>query len=129
MIDEPSDPQKKKKRRAILVFWVMVAFYYFYVSSDYIRTEMNDDRMESYIHYVVQIAANEARTPKEIRTLLLVKADELKIPLQPQDIKVLGNGPSLKVSLAYDVDIDIPIFQYGFYSKHYEHSIAYRQPK
>jgi len=123
------DPKKKNKKLIVLLFWVMAAFYYFYVSYDYIKTEMNDDRMAAYIHYVVQIAASEARTPKEIRALLLVKADELKIPLEPQDIKVVGAGASLKVSVAYDVNIDIPIFQYGFYAKHYEHTISYKQPR
>jgi len=130
MIDTPnSDPDKKKTKRIVLGVWIVVAFYYFYVSYDYIRTEMNDDRMAAYAHYVVQLAAAEARTPKEVRALLLVKADELHIPLKPEHIKVLGSGPGLKVSLEYDVNIDVPIFQYGFYSKHYEHSVSYRQPR
>jgi hypothetical protein len=125
MIDDP----KKNTRRFMVVFWIMIAFYYFYVASDYIRTEMKDDRMAAYIHYVVQLAATEARTPKEVRSLLLAKAEELEIPLKPEQIKVQGSGPTLKVSLEYDVNIDVPIFQYGFYSKHYEHSISYRQPR
>jgi len=130
MIDAPnSDPDKKKTKRIVLGVWIVVAFYYFYVSYDYIRTEMNDDRMAAYAHYVFQLAAAEARTPKEVRALLLVKADELHIPLKPEHIKVLGSGAGLKVSLEYDVNIDVPIFQYGFYSKHYEHSVSYRQPR
>jgi hypothetical protein len=121
------DDSKKKARRLAVVVWVLVGSYYFYIAYDYIRTEMNDDRMEAYIHQVVQLAGNEARTPKEVRALLLAKADELKIPLEPEHIKVQGAGQSLKVSVEYDVNIDIPIFQYGFYSKHYEHNISYRQ--
>jgi hypothetical protein len=125
MIDDP----KKNAKRVIVVFWVMAALYYSYVAYDYIRTEMNNDRMAAYIHYVVQLAGTESRTAKEVRALLLVKAEELQIPLKPEQIKVLGSGQSLKVSLQYDVNIDVPIFQYGFYSKHYEHNIAYRQPR
>jgi hypothetical protein len=121
------DSKKNSKKRLVLVVWSLVAFYYFFISYDYIRTEMNDDRMGAYVHYVVQLAGNEARTPKEVRALLLVKADELKIPLKAEGIKVQGAGQSLKVSLEYDVNIDVPIFQYGFYSKHYEHDISYRQ--
>jgi hypothetical protein len=85
--------------------------------------------MAAYIHYVVQLAGNEARTPKEVRSLLMAKADELEIPLTPEQIKVQGSVASLKVSLEYDVNIDVPIFKYAFYSKHYEHSISYRQPR
>jgi hypothetical protein len=124
-----TDDPKKNAKRVMLVFWVMLALYYFYVSYDYIRTEMNNDRMADYIHYVVQLAGTEARTPKEVRALLLVKADELQIPLKAEQIKVLGSGQSLKVSVQYDVSIDVPLFQYGFYSKHYEHDIAYKQPR
>ena len=122
------DPRKNAKR-IVLALWAMAAIYYFYVSSDYIRTEMNDNKMAEYMHYVVQLAGTEARTPKEVKALLIVKADELQIPLKPEEIKVLGTGQNLKVSLQYDVNIDFPIFQHGFYSKHYEHDIAYRQPR
>jgi len=122
------DPKKNSKRRLVVLVWVLVAFYYFYVSWDYVRTEMNDDSMAAYAHYVVQLAGNETRTPREVRSLLLVKADELQIPLKPEQIRVQGAGQSLKVSLQYDVNIDIPIFQHGFLSKHYEHNISYTQP-
>ena len=123
------DGAKKNARRILVAVWAIVALYYFYVSYDYIRTAMNDDRMADYTHYVVQLAGNEARTPKEVRSLLLVKADELQIPLKADQISVQGTGQTLKVSLQYDVKIDVPIFQYGFYSKHYEHSVSYRQPR
>jgi hypothetical protein len=122
------DPQKNTKR-LVLLFWVLVGIYYFVVSYDYIRTEMNDEKLGNYVHYVVQLAGNEKRTPKEVRALLLVKADELKIPLEGDQIKIQGSGQTLKVSLEYDVSVDIPIFRYGFYSKHYEHNIGYRQPR
>jgi hypothetical protein len=124
-----TDDSKKNAKRVVLVVWGLVAIYYFYVSSDYIRTEMNDDRMAAYIHYVVQLAGTEARTPKEVRALLLAKADELQIPLTAEQIKVLGVGQKLKVSVEYDVNINFPVFRYGFYSKHYEHDVAYRQPR
>jgi len=129
MSDDPKSDSKKNAKLLVLLLWVMIASYYFYVSYDYIQTEMNDDSMANYAHYVVQLAGNETRTPKEVRTLLLVKADELKIPLKPEQIKVLGSGQSLKVSMQYDINIDVPIFRYGFYSKHYEHDIAYKQPR
>ena len=125
MIEDP----KKNAKRMVLMFWIMVAFYYFYISYDYIRTEMNNDKMGEYIRYVVQLAGNETRTPREVRSLLLVKADELKIPLTGDQIRIQGTGQSMRVFLQYDVMLDIPIFRYGFYQKHYEHNIGYRQPQ
>lgn len=122
------DPKKNAKRLVLLV-WVMLAFFYFYISFDYIRIEMNDDKLNDYVRSVVQLAANENRTPREIRSLLVAKAEELRIPLTGQQIKIGGSGQELKVALQYDIDVDIPIFHPGFYSKHFEHSMVYRQPR
>jgi hypothetical protein len=115
-------------KRLILVSWIFVALFYFYLSYDYIRIDMNDSNFGEYVHYVVQLAGNENRSSREIRALLLVRADELGLPLKSDSIKIQGTGQELKVSLDYDVEIDIPVFKPGFYSKHYEHSAAYRRP-
>jgi hypothetical protein len=122
------DPKKTAKRLVLLV-WVLVAFFYFYLSIDYIRVEMNNDKMADYARYVVQLGGSESRNAREIRALLLVKADELGIPLKSDEIKIQGSGQSLKVALAYDMNIDIPIFKRGYYSKHYEHNLSFRQPR
>jgi|SRR5688572_361526 len=124
-----NDDPNKNPKRVVLLFWVLVAFYYFYVSYDYISKEMNNEKMGAYVHYVVQLAGNETRTPREVRALLMVKADELQIPLRGEQIKIQGSGQSLKVSLQYDVAIDIPIFAHQFFSRHYEHNISYRQAR
>ena len=123
MILEP----KVNARRLVLLFWLLVATFYFYVSFDYIRTEMNDTKLGEYVHYVVQLAGAENRSPREVRALLLIRADELGLPLRSDQIKVLGIGQQMKISLAYDIDLDIPIFRRGFYSKHYAHEDNYRQ--
>ena len=116
-------------RRLVLLFWLLVAAFYFYVSFDYIRTEMNDTKLREYVHYVVQLAGAENRSPREVRALLLIRADELGLPLRSDQIKVQGIGQQMKISVAYDVDLDIPIFRPGFYSKHYHHEDIYHQPR
>jgi hypothetical protein len=119
-----ADPHAKVKR---LVFftWLFVGLFYFYLCYDYIRVDMNDTRLGDYVQYVAQLAGNENRSPREIRALLLVRAEELGIPLTTKQIKIQGNGPTLKISVDYDVDIDIPVFREGFYSKHYEHTASF----
>lgn len=122
------EDQKKSVKRLVLLVWILVAFFYFYLSIDYIRVEMNDDKLADYVRYVVQLGGSENRNAREMRALLLVKADELGIPLKGSEIKIQGSGQNLKIGLEYDMDIDIPIFKRGFYTKHYEHSLSYRQP-
>src|SRR5262249_994631 len=102
---------------------------YFYLTFDYIRVAMNDDKLGDYTHYVVQLAGAESRTPREIKALLMVRAVELGVPLTTDQIKVQGSGQNLKITYNYDIDIDVPIFRQGFYSKHYEHTVSYREPR
>jgi len=64
-----------------LMLWVLVALFYFYLSYDYIRATSNDKELGGYLKYIVQIAGSENRPTKEIRALILVKADELSLPV------------------------------------------------
>lgn len=117
------------RKRLVLLFWVLIAFFYFYLSFGYVRIAMNNNKLGEYVKYVVQLAGTESRSPKEIRALLLVRADELGVPLSSEQIRIQGSGQNLKVSVMYDVEIDVPILRSGFYSKHYEHQVSYRDPR
>ena len=114
-------------KRVVLLLWVLVAFFYFYLSYDYIRVTMSDRQFEDYLQYVVQIAGNEQRPAKEIRELLLVKAEELSLPVNGNGITVMGGGDSLNVGVNYDVDIDIPLIQRQIYTKHFVHTARYQR--
>jgi hypothetical protein len=113
-------------KRMVLLLWVLVAFFYFYLSYDYIRVTSSDRQFEDYLQYVVQIAGNEHRPSKEIRALLLVKAEELALPVQGEQISILGAGQSLNVAIDYNVDIDVPLLQREIYTKHFEHKVKYQ---
>jgi hypothetical protein len=116
------------KGRLVLLAWLLVAFFYFYLSYDYIRVTMNDDDFKEYLDYVVPIAGQEHRPAKEIRQLILVKADELGLPVRGEDIIVLGGGDNvLSVSVVYDVDIQIPVFERGIYKKLFQHKVVYNR--
>jgi hypothetical protein len=115
------------RKRLVLLLWVLVAFFYFYLSYDYVRVTMNDRQFADYLQYVVQIAGNEQRPAKEVRELLLVKAQELALPVSGSSITVLGGGDSLNVGVNYDVDIDIPVIQRQIYTKHFEHNVKYQR--
>jgi hypothetical protein len=117
------------RKRLVLLFWLLIAVFYFYLSFDYIRVAMNNDKLGEYVHYVVQLAGNERRTPREIKALLMVKADELGVPLTSEQIRIQGSGQNLKIAVNYDVDIQVPILRSGVYQKHYEHQVSYRLPR
>ena len=116
-------------KRLVFLVWLLVAFFYFYLSWDYIRANMNDKVFDDYLQYVVQIAAPEYRPTKEIRALILVKAEDLSLPIRGEQITILGGGDSLNVSVGYDVNIEIPLIQRQIYTKRFEHFVKYKPPR
>src|SRR5262245_49906180 len=91
-------------RRLVFLLWVLVAVFYFYLAYGYIRATMNDRQFGDYIHYVVQAAGNDHRPANEVRTLLLVKAEELSLPVTARQIAIQGEGELLNVAVNYDVE-------------------------
>jgi hypothetical protein len=119
---------EERSKRLVFLVWLLVAFFYFYLSWDYIRANMNDKQFGDYLQYVVQIAAPEYRPTKEIRALILVKAEELSLPIHGEQITILGGGDNLNISVSYDVNIDIPLIQRQIYTKRFEHFVKYHPP-
>ena|SRR5207253_704955 len=112
-------------KRIVLLLWVLVAFFYFYLSYDYVVATTNDKQFADYLQHVVAIAGNERRSAKEIRDLLLVKAEELKLPIRRDQIIVRGSGVSLEIAVNYDLDIEVPLIQREIYTKRFEHRVKY----
>jgi len=116
-------------RRIALLLWVLVACFYFYLSYDYIRITMDDRKFGDYMQYVVQLAGNEGRPAKEIRALLLVKADQLSLPVRGEQIVVRAGNGSVDVAVNYDVDIEFPLIQREIYTERFEHKARYQGPR
>jgi len=126
---ETTNPQQLRLRRLVLLTWCMVAIFYFYLSWDYIRVTSSDKKFEEYLEYIVQLAGTERRPVKEVRTLILVKADELGLPLTGDQVAVSGMGQTLAVNLNYDVDVEFPGLERVLYKKNFQHTIKYRQAR
>jgi hypothetical protein len=116
-------------KRLTLVVWAFVSFFYFYLSYDYVRMTTHDRQFADYMHHVVQISGTDGRSAKDIRDLLLIKADQLSLPVRGEQIVVRGRGESLHVAVNYNVDIDIPVLQREVYRKTFEHSVKYQGPQ
>jgi len=114
-------------KRIVLLLWLLVAFFYFYLAYDYIRVTMNDKQFGDYLQYIVGVAGNQGRTPKDVRELLLVKAEELALPVRGDQIVVRGGRNSLNVDVTYEVDIEIPLLQTEIYRKNFTHTAKYPQ--
>jgi hypothetical protein len=116
-------------KRLVFLLWMTVAFFYFYLSYDYVRVMKHDQQFADYLHHAVQLAGTEERAPKEIRALLLVRAEQLSLPIRGEQIAVAGGGQSLSVSVKYDVDIEIPLVQREIYRRRFEHKERFQGPQ
>src|SRR5215813_14246628 len=116
-------------QRLTLLLWVLVVSFYFYLAYDYIRVTSNDREFGDYMHYIVQIAGSDGRSPKEVRDLLLAKAGQLSLPVRADQIVVRGQRNTLNIAVNYDMDIDLPVIQRGVYKKKFEHDVKYQIPR
>ncbi|HMF03148.1 MAG TPA: hypothetical protein VKK06_24895 [Terriglobia bacterium] len=121
--------RSSNRQRLTLLLWVLVASFYFYLCYDYIRMTSNDREFGDYMHYIVQLAGNDGRSPKEVRELLLVKAEQLSLPVRSDQIVVRGQRNTLNIAVNYDVDIDIPVIQREVYRKKFEHDVKFQIPR
>ncbi len=116
-------------KRLVLLSWLLVAVFYFYLSYDYVRASMNDSKFADYVQFVVQTAGNENRPAREIRSLILLKAQELSLPVRGDQIGIKGSGQNLNVSINYDIDIEIPLLQTQIYTKKFAHQVKWEPGK
>jgi hypothetical protein len=116
------------RKRLVLLIWILVGVFYFYLSWGYIRVTMDDQQFDDYLQYVVNVAGGEGRPSKEIRALLLVRAEQLSLPISGEQITIQGGGPTLSIRVNYSVDIDIPVLRSTVYTKQFSHSAKYQIP-
>jgi hypothetical protein len=114
--------------KVALLIWAVVAFLYFYLSYDYVQVTMHDKQFVDYLQFVVQLAGTENRSAKDIKELLLVKAEQLSLPVSNDQIAIKGVGQSLNVIVKYDVGIDFPLTQRQIYTKAFAHDIKFIGP-
>src|SRR4030095_5695106 len=116
-------------KRLVLLLWTLVAFFYFYLSYDYIRATMNDRAFADYLHRLVQVAGIERRSATDVRELVLVKAEELAVPLRREQVLIRSGVDTLDITVNYDVPIDVPLLQRVLYTKQFEHKVKYQSPR
>src|SRR5215813_12315796 len=118
---------RPQMRRVVLLIWVFVTVFYFYLSYDYVQASVRDRSLSEYLDHVVQLAGSERRPPKEVRALILGKAEELGIDLRTEQVEIAGTGQTLTVIIDYQTDIEIPVVQRVLYKKEFHHKIGYHQ--
>jgi hypothetical protein len=113
-------------RVIVLLLWILLAFCYASLAYDYIAASSRDKKLDEYVQYLVVECGDQHRPAKEVRSLVLFKADDLKVRLRPDQVGVTGSGQSLKIALNYEVDINLPVLHRTLYRKDFQHVAVYR---
>src|SRR5436189_5382308 len=101
-------PEKFTNRRnhvIVLVLWILLAIFYTSLAYNYIIVSNKDKKLEEYLQYVVEVCGDDHRPTKEIRSLILIRAEQLGVKLLPDQIAISGSGLTLKIGVTYTADI------------------------
>jgi hypothetical protein len=107
-----------------MFLWVFFGFVYASLTSQWISANSRDKSFTEYIDYVLQVAATEQRSTSDIRTLILVKAEDLSLQVHGDDIHINGYGQTLTAAVQYQTEIHLPIVNRPVYRMSFQHNLA-----
>jgi len=114
------------QRYVAMFLWMSLGFLYVFMISQWLTVNNRDKLFTEYIDHVIQVAANEQRPAKEVRALILIKAGDLFLPVQEDEIQITGKGLALRAAVHYKVDISLPIVNQPVYRMRFDHDLALR---
>ena len=117
------------QRYVAMFLWMFLGFLYVFLISQWLSVSNRDKLFTEYIDHVIQVAANEQRPAKEVRTLILIKAGDLFLPVQEDEIQITGKGLALRAAVHYKVDISLPIVNQPVYRMRFDHDRALGPPQ
>lgn len=102
---------------------MFLGFVYVSLISQWISVNSRDKRFTEYIDHVLQVAAHEQRNAKEVRTLILIEAKDLSLPVHEDEIRINGDGQKLMAAVHYRADIRLPIVNQPVYRMRFQHDL------
>jgi uncharacterized protein YajQ (UPF0234 family) len=78
---------------------------------------------------MVQRAAIERRQARDVRTLVMSKAKQLSIPIEDEQLRITGQGDTLRTIIAWDAELKIPLVDHVLYRMEFNHNFGYQPPR
>jgi hypothetical protein len=116
-----TDHVSHRKQYVALFFWLFLGFLYVSLIVQWISINSRDKQFTEYIDQVIQVAANQQRPAKEVRALILIKAENLSLPVQGNEVQINGYGRTLRATVRYKADITMPIVNQPVYRISLQH--------
>jgi hypothetical protein len=115
---------KDRQHYIAMFLWVFLGFIHVSLISQWLTVSRRDKAFTDYIDHVMHVAASERRPANEVRAMLLIKAEDLSLPLQGAVVNVTGNGQILKTVVHYKADITMPIVNQSVYRMRFDHDLT-----
>jgi hypothetical protein len=116
---------RQKQNYVAMFLWVFLSFFYVSLISQWLTINIRDKLLSEYINRVIQVEGHEQRSAKEVRALILIKAGDLLLPVQGDEIQINGSGQSLKAAVHYKADISMPIVNQPVYQLSFRHELSH----
>jgi hypothetical protein len=104
-----------------MFLWLLLAFLFVSLVGQWITINSRAKVFAEYIDQVIQVAANQQRPAKEVRALILIKAEDLSLPVQGNEVQINGYGRTLRATVRYKADITMPIVNQPVYRISLQH--------
>jgi hypothetical protein len=112
------------KSYTTLGLWLVLAFVFLSLGKQWIVFTSADKQLTEYVDNLERQAALQHRPAKEIRTLVMLRAEQLSIPAQDDQITVTGQGETLRTIIAYDAEIRLPVVDRVLYRMEFNHNFG-----
>jgi hypothetical protein len=112
------------QRYVKLGFWVLFAAVFFSIAAQWTMFTSADRQLTEYTDGLVHRAAIERLPSRDVRLLVLQKAEKLSLPVQDAGVSVTGQGETLGTSIVYNAEIRLPIVNRIVYRMEFTHALS-----
>ena len=94
------ESKRTRSGRLVFMLWLLIAIIYFSLARSYISVSMDDSEFEEYLQTYINLVVSQDRSPDDLQALVMAKARELEIPLDPVNVEIRGSGATMELSVS-----------------------------
>jgi hypothetical protein len=117
------------QRYLALGLWVLIGGLFLSLAVQWVSYSSSDKQLAEYVESMVQRAAIERRQARDVRTLVMSKAKQLSIPIEDEQLRITGQGDTLRTIIAWDAELKIPLVDHVLYRMEFNHNFGYQPPR
>jgi cell division protein FtsL len=94
------------------VIWTMVLAAFIYVAAMVLPVLVNEYQFQDSLQDIARFASVNRKNNDQIRQAVLDEAQKEDLPVQADNIKVVGNAGNIHINVDYSVTVDLKVYQW-----------------